>query len=81
MISWARGVPLANSSWLRILCALAVQSCQQRSLLQRNPQHPVHSLLQVWDCVEEVRPLFADIDRLVHANIKRVQSAFRWGNC
>ncbi len=35
------------------------------------------SALQVWDCAAEVRPLFADIDRLVHHNLKRVQQAFR----
>ncbi len=27
--------------------------------------------------MEEVRPLFADIDRMVHANLKRVQQAMR----
>ncbi|GAB4815805.1 hypothetical protein N2152v2_002851 [Parachlorella kessleri] len=32
---------------------------------------------KVWDCAAEVRPLFADIDRLVHHNLKRVQQAFR----
>lgn len=29
--------------------------------------------LQVWEAADEVRPLFAEIDRMVHANIKRVQ--------
>ncbi|KAL4419832.1 hypothetical protein ABPG75_006930 [Micractinium tetrahymenae] len=31
----------------------------------------------VWEAAEEVRPLFADIDRMVHANLKRVQQAMR----
>ena len=32
---------------------------------------------QVWSAVEEVRPLFADIDRMVYANSKRLQAAMR----
>lgn len=32
-----------------------------------------HVLTQVWEAAEDVRPLFAEIDRMVHTNIKRVQ--------
>lgn len=32
---------------------------------------------QVWEAADEVRPLFANIDRMVHANLKRVQQAMR----
>ncbi len=34
-------------------------------------------LAQVWAAAEDVRPLFADIDRMVHNNLMRVQQAMR----
>ena len=39
------------------------------------PQLDPHTL--VWDAVAAVRPEFEGIDRLVHANLSRVQAAFR----
>lgn len=37
----------------------------------------LNSSHQVWEAAGEVQPLFADIDRMVHTNLKRVQQAMR----
>lgn len=34
------------------------------------------SCVQVWQCAEELKPLFGRIDRLVAHNLRRVQRAF-----
>ena len=38
---------------------------------------PVLPSLQVWSAADDGRSLFADIDRLVHTNLRRVQQAMR----
>ncbi|KAL4857014.1 hypothetical protein ACK3TF_002702 [Chlorella vulgaris] len=52
-----------------------VEGGEQAQAGQPEPQLDAAEL--VWAAADEVQPLFADIDRLVHGNLKRVQQAMR----